>query len=119
MMEQTASYDEVKAWQEGMSLAETVLRQTKERPQEAEMLFRAIENDVISIPASIAEGWVVRYSTKEIRVHLTNARSAMLRLETHLMLAHRLDLLSREQMDLLWPMTQSTSGLVTALFKSL
>ncbi|MDB5035988.1 MAG: four helix bundle protein [Chlorobi bacterium] len=117
-MEQTASYDEVKAWQEGMTLAETVLRQTTARPDGADVLFREIEKDVISIPASIAEGWVVRYSTKEIRAHLNNARSAMLRLETHLMLAHRLDLLSREQMDLLWPMTQNTSGLVTALLKS-
>ncbi len=119
MIEQTHSYDDLKAWQEATTLAVEVLRNTPAYPSAAHTLATETLQTAIQIPASIAEGWIDRFTTKEIRRHLGIARGSLVRLEIQLILALRLEYLTRQQMDAIWPLTQSTGSLVAALLKSL
>jgi len=118
-MEQTQSYDELKAWQEAMSLAAEVYRAVPVYPDYASALATATGATAVEITTSIAEGWASRYTTKEMRAHLQRARKELYRLENQLMLAMRLGYITSERMDRIWPMTQTTGSYLGALLRML
>lgn len=81
----------------------------------------AVETDrtAISIPATIAEACGMQESSmKEFRNRLYDANVLLMRLETLLILAHRLEYISREEMDIVWPKTQETSKLLIGLIRA-
>ena len=118
-MEQIKSYDELKAWQEAMTLAAETHRTVRSYPPEGEALGAATGASAVEILTSISDGWASRFTTKEIRAHLQSARRELYRLENQLVLAHRLGYLTRLQMDAIWPMTQSTGQYIAALIRTL
>ena len=106
-------------WQEAMNLVEMVYLKTKTFPKE-EMygLTSQIRRAAVSIPANIAEG-NGRMSRKEYLRFLAVANGSIKELETHLMIAERLNFLTKETMVQLQPQLQSVGRLLTALRKSL
>lgn len=88
------SYKDLDVWQVAMSLAETCYRTTKKFPRdEIYGMTSQIRRAAASIPANIAEGYG-RESTASYIQFLRIAQGSLKELETHLMLAQRVDLLS-------------------------
>jgi four helix bundle protein len=114
------SYSDLKAWQEAMALATEVFRHTRNYPLgEIAALMSDTRRAAAAVAASIAEGWARRSSAKEFKGALHDARASLIQLETYLIIGHRLDYLSREQMDIIWPLTQSTGDTIASLLRTL
>jgi four helix bundle protein len=91
------SYRDLKVWQNGMNLAEQAYQLTHTFPKEELFgLTSQIRRAAASIPANIAEGWG-RQTTGEFRQFLHNAQGSLRELETHFLLALRLNIASKEQ----------------------
>ncbi len=113
------SYDELNAWNDAMALATEVYRHTREYPlAEIAGLTSETRRAASGVPARIAEAWAHRAVAKECRAHLNGARGALMQLETFLILGMRLGYLTREQMDAIWPFTQTTGEGITALLRT-
>ena len=81
----------LRVWQIGMELAEEVYRLSRQFPRhETYGLGGQIQRAVISIPANIAEGHA-RGSTRDFLRYLAIAQGSLAELETHLLLAERLN----------------------------
>jgi four helix bundle protein len=93
------SYQDLQVWQNGMDLAEQAYQLTKPFPKEELFgLTSQIRRAATSIPANIAEGWG-RQTTGEFRQFLHNAQGSLRELETHLLLALRLNLATNDQIQ--------------------
>ena len=87
------NYKELEVWQRAMLLAERAYRETKAFPSEERFgLTSQTRRAAVSVPANIAEGWG-RGSTADYLRFLTIARGSLMELETHLILANRLNML--------------------------
>lgn len=87
------SYQELEVWQVGMSLAEACYRATREFPtSELYGLTTQIRRAAVSVAANIAEGYG-RESTASFIQFLRISQGSVRELETHLILAQRVDLL--------------------------
>ena len=114
-----SSFKDLVVWQEAMNLVEMIYRETKPFPKE-EMygLINQIRRAAVSIPANIAEG-NGRKSRKEYLQFLSVANGSKTELETHLLIAERLNFLTKEKSDQLQVQLQSVGRLLSALRKSL
>ncbi|MFU8847960.1 MAG: four helix bundle protein [Opitutales bacterium] len=113
------SFKDLIAWQEAMNLVELVYRETKTFPKEELFgLTSQTRRSAVSIPANIAEGYG-RESRKEYLQFLAIARGSLTELETHLLIATRVNYLAPETMNKLQPQLTSVGKLLTALRKSL
>jgi four helix bundle protein len=100
-------------------LATEVFRHTRNYPLgEIAALMSDTRRAAAGIAAAIAEGWARRSSTKEFKASLLEARSSLMQLETYLIIGHRLEYLGRDEMDEIWPLTQSTGEAIGALMRS-
>ncbi len=87
----TRDFRGLRVWQTGMELAEKVYQLSRQFPKhETYGLGGQIQRAAISIPANIAEGHA-RGSTKDFLRHLAIAQGSLAELETHLLLAERLN----------------------------
>jgi four helix bundle protein len=86
------SYRDLRVWQEAMSLAETCYRLTRNFPKE-ELFGMAsqIRRSSASIAANIAEGHG-REQTRSFIHFLRMAQGSLKELETHLLLAERVEI---------------------------
>lgn len=115
-----ATYSDLKAWQEAMALATEVFRHTRNYPLgEIAALMSDTRRAAAAIAANIAEGWARQSSAKEFKASLLEARRALMQLETYLIIGLRLEYLTHEQMDLIWPLTQSTGTAINGLIRTL
>ena len=114
------SYADLKAWQEAILLATEVYRHTREYPlAEIAGLTAETRRAAATVAGQIAEGWARRSSTREFRAAITSARGALMQLETYLILGHRLEYLSREAMDSIWPLTQTAAEEIRVLMRAI
>jgi len=98
-MGQINNYKELKVWQKAMDLSESIYRLTRGFPKNEQYgIISQIQRSVSSIAANIAEGWG-RGMTKEYILFLRIARGSLTELETHLILAHRLGYVEREELN--------------------
>lgn len=112
-------YRELKVWQMSMDLADRCYQATRGFPKEELFgLTRQIRRAAVSIPANIAEGQG-RQGTKEFLNHLSIAKGSLLELETHLLLSHRVKLLSNEDMEALLDLTDQVGRMLSGLRRSL
>jgi four helix bundle protein len=82
-----------------MNLAETVWRLTRAFPREELFgLTSQARRAASSIPANLAEGWG-RRGQKEFRHFIHIAQGSLRELETHLLLAQRVDLATPAQVN--------------------
>jgi len=100
-------------------MVEMIYLQTRNFPKE-EMygLTSQIRRAAVSIPANIAEGHG-RKSRKEYLHFLSIANGSIAELETHLLIAERLRLMTKEVAEQLQTQLQSVRRLLAAMRKSL
>ncbi|MCF7790538.1 MAG: four helix bundle protein [Victivallales bacterium] len=112
-------YKDLIVWQKAMDLVEMVYQATRQFPKEEIYgLTSQIRRAAVSIPSNIAEGQA-RNSTAEFRNFLSIARGSLAELETQLLITHRLNYLSKEQMLQLMNIHQEISKMIPALMSKL
>jgi len=85
------NFRSLKVWQLGMQIVEDVYRLSRQFPKyETYGLCSQIQRAAVSIPANIAEGHAMG-SSKEFSRFLAIAQGSLAELETHLLLAERLE----------------------------
>ncbi len=112
-------YRDLEVWQLAMDLAERCYRLTNRFPR-AELfgLSGQIRRAAGSVPANLAEGHG-RQHTKEFINHISIARGSLKELETHLILAQRVELLDEEALQELMARTDRISRMLAGLRASL
>jgi four helix bundle protein len=102
-----------------MDLAEQCYRVTRTFPKEELFgMTSQIRRAAASIPANIAEGQG-RQHTSEFLNFLSIARGSLKEVETHLILAQRVELLTSAQLEPVLTLADRVSQMLTALRKAL
>ena len=113
------NYTDLIAWQKAMGLAESTYRATALLPLDERFgLSAQMRRAAVSIPANIAEGQG-RRTRGEFGNQLSIAHGSIRELETHVMLAERLELLEAPVTQALLGRLGEVGRLVTGLQKSL
>lgn len=113
------SYRDLRVWQIAMSVAEQCYRQTKSFPREELFgLTSQIRRAASSIAANIAEGHG-RETTGSFIQFLRIAQGSTKELETHLLLAQRVQLLNPAAADTLLASADEIGKMLRALIRSL
>lgn len=113
------SYQELKVWQKSIELVEQIYRVTKSYPKEELYgLTSQTRRAAVSIPANIAEG----YARKHRQEYIQFARIAFgsgAELETHLIIARRLQLASVQDIEGCQVLLNEVMRMLNALINSL
>jgi four helix bundle protein len=113
------SYRDLRVWQDAMSLAEACYLLTKGFPRKEMFgMTSQIRRAAASIPANIAEGHG-RENTKPFIQHLRIAQGSLKELETHLLLAGRVSLISQGKIDPVFGSCQSLGRMLRTLIRQL
>ncbi|MFA5191548.1 MAG: four helix bundle protein [Verrucomicrobiia bacterium] len=112
-------YRDLQVWQKAIELVESVYKLTKTFPAEERFgLASQLQRAAVSIPANIAEGYG-RSHLGDYLHHLSIGRGSLAELETHLVIAVRLKILSREDTLDAWNLSQRVGQMLTKLIQSL
>lgn len=113
------SYQDLRVWQEAMSLAEIVYRLTKRFPRDELLgLTSQMRRASVSIPANIAEGYG-RESTGSYVQFLRVSQGSLKELETHALLANRVGILADLDLERVLALAGTTGKMLRALIRSL
>ncbi|MFB3921622.1 MAG: four helix bundle protein [Terriglobia bacterium] len=113
------SYRDLEVWQKAMDLVVESYRLTNFFPKsETYGLASQIRRSAASVPANIAEGHG-REHLGDYLHHLSVANGSLMELETHILVAGRLDYVSREQVDRILGMTGEVGRMLAGLIRSL
>lgn len=113
------SYRDLQVWQKAIELVESVYKLTRTFPAEERFgLASQLQRAAVSIPANIAEGYG-RSHLGDYLHHLSIGRGSLAELETHLVIAVRLKILSREDTVDAWNLSQRVGQMLTKLIQSL
>ena len=113
------SYRDLRVWQEAMNLAEACYRGTRIFPtEELYGMIAQIRRASASIPANIAEGYGRRTRGEYIQF-LYIAQGSLKELETHLLLAIRVELASSQTINPILRSCESVGKLLLALIRAL
>ena len=95
---ESRGHKNLKVWQKAMDLAEEIYGETKKfPPSETYGLSKQLRRSVVSIPANIAEG-SGREHKREFLHFISIAKGLLRELETHLLIAGRLNYLPEEKL---------------------
>ena len=112
-------YRDLKVWQLGMDVATAVYVLAREFPrQEIYGLTSQMQRAAVSIPANLAEGHA-RSTTKDFLRFVGIAQGSLAELETHLLLAERLDYSSPDRIAEMMLTLDELGRMLRALQKSL
>lgn len=113
------NYRDLLVWQKAMDVVVESYRLAKLLPKsEAYGLASQMQRAAVSIPANIAEGQG-RKHLGDYLYHLSVANGSLAELETHLILASRLSLLSGRSIEPLLVLTDGVGKMLTGLRTSL
>ena len=114
-----SSFRDLRVWQAGIDLVESVYRVTPAfLKHELYGLAGQMQRAAVSVPSNIAEGHT-RAHNKEYLHHVSIAQASLAELQTQLEIAMRLDYCSREQYDHLFGQAASVSRQLYALRNAL
>jgi len=114
-----SSYRDLRVWQLAMDLVVDCYRTVKLFPRHEQFgLTSQLQRAAVSIPANIAEGHGRAY-TKEYLRHIAIARGSLVELETHLIIAERLNYCDKIKLEELLEKTGSIGRMLTNLRRSL
>ncbi|MGH9438209.1 MAG: four helix bundle protein, partial [Terriglobia bacterium] len=106
-------------WERAMDLVLGSDKLTNSFPKaETYGLVSQIRRAAVSIPANIAEGHGREHLGDYLR-HLSIANGSLMELETHVLIAGRLDFVKREQMEPVLILAAEVGKMLTGLTKSL
>ncbi|HEV2498497.1 MAG TPA: four helix bundle protein [Terriglobia bacterium] len=113
------SYRDLKVLERVMDLVLESYKLTSSFPKaEVYGLISQIRRAAVSIPANIAEGHGREHLGDYLR-HLSVANGSLMELETHLLIAGRLDYVKREQMEPALRLAAEVGKMLSGLTKSL
>jgi len=113
------SYRELEVWQKAMDLVVICYQMTKNFPKnETYGLAGQLQRAAVSIPANIAEGRQRQYS-KEFLQHLSIAYGSLAEVETHVLIAGRLNYIDKAQTDDLLNKTAEVGRMLNGLRRSI
>ena len=113
------SYQDLRVWQDAMTLAETCYRLTREFPRDELFgLTAQIRRSSASIPANIAEGRG-REHTRSFIQYLRISQGSLKELETHLLLAERVGITTAQGIAPALELCQGVGKMLRALIRSL
>jgi four helix bundle protein len=118
-LDSISSYRDLKIWQRGMDLVETVYQLSSSFPDsERYGLTSQVRRAAVSIPSNVAEGWG-RSSTKQFVHQLDIARASLYEVETQLLIGERLGFLNEEHVSAALSNSEVLSRMLLALMRSL
>jgi len=96
------SYKDLIAWQKAMQFVVVIYRETRQFPKEERYgLTNQLRRAAVSVPSNIAEGQA-RFSQKEFKHFLSQARGSLVEIETQLLISQSLGYLpAKSTQDLL------------------
>jgi four helix bundle protein len=113
------SYRELLVWQKSMDMAEACYQLTAEFPRDEMYGMTAqVRRAAVSVPANIAEGHG-RENTGSFVQFLRVAQGSLKELETHLLLAGRVGLVTAEKYAPLLAECETTGKMLRSLIRSL
>ena len=113
------TYKELKVWQKAIDLVEQGYLLTKSFPSEERFgLVSQMRRAAVSVPANIAEGYGRTHRGDYLR-YLSVSRGSLLELETHLVIAGRLGLVSKDVEKDLEQRVQEVDRMLYGLIESL
>jgi four helix bundle protein len=113
------SYQDLRVWQVGMEIAVLCYRLTQSFPKEELYgLTSQIRRAAASVPANMAEGYGREYR-KEYVQFLRIAQGSLKELETHLLLAARVDLTTRAAVEPILIQCDSLGKMLRNLLRAL
>jgi four helix bundle protein len=112
-------YRDLRVWQDAMTLAEVCYRLTGGFPREEVFgLSAQIRRAAVSIAANIAEGHG-RENTQSFIQYLRIAQGSLKELETHLMLAERVNIAANSKTDVILVQCENLGKMVRSLIRAL
>jgi four helix bundle protein len=113
------SYRDLLVWQKSMDLVVACYKLAKELPQdELYGLVSQIRRAAVYVPANIAEGHGRRQLGDYLR-HLSIASGSLTELETHLLIAVRLNYLQAEELKPVWNVAMEVGRMLSGLTEKL
>ncbi len=113
------SYRDLVAWQKAMRLVTAIYRETKTFPvEERYRLTSQLRRAAVSVPSNIAEGQA-RFSAREFRRFLSNARGSLVEIETQIEIATNLGFLGRDESSSLRRQTAELGRILNGLLASI
>lgn len=113
------SYRDLEVWQKSVELVISAYQLAKQLPDEEKYgLISQIRRAAVSIPANIAEGYGSTYRGEYLR-HLSIAKGSLYELETHFVIAVRLNFVDREETKNIWDIAQDVGKMLNRLMQSL
>ena len=113
------SYRDLAVWARAMDIVEVCYKLSKQIPQsEIYGLISQIRRAAVSIPANIAEGYG-RKTLGEYIQHLSIANGSLQELETHLMIAGRLDYVNEDDIFPALEACSEIDGMLAGLIQKL
>jgi len=113
------NYRDLEVWKKSMELVVAVCKLTRHYPADERFGLTAQSRDAAtSIPSNIAEGYG-RLHRGDYLHHLSIAKGSLAELETQLILAVRLEFVSKAQVLESWELSQRVGRMLTRLMDSL
>ena len=113
------SYRELDVWKKAIDLVEELYRVTRLFPKDEQfVLVSQMRRSAISIPSNIVEGYG-RKDRGDYRRHVSIANGSLKELETQVIIAGRLSLAERDELDLSWQLLQDVGKMLSRLLSSL
>jgi four helix bundle protein len=117
--EGSSAYRKLEVWQEAMTLVELVYKLAQKLPPDERYgLISQMQRAAVSVPANIAEGSGRYYPAEYVRYLLT-ARGSLMELETHVLIAERLKLVTVSDNRSFWTGSQRVGRLLNGLIRAL
>jgi four helix bundle protein len=109
------SYRELEVWKRGIDMVVAVYATSKKFPADEKYgLQSQLRRAAVSVPANIAEGYG-RKHRKEYLNHLSIAQGSLTEMETHLIIALRLDYVTRSDLQPVWALAQEVGKMLNKL----
>lgn len=113
------SYRDLIAWQKAMQLVTNIYQSTQEFPKEERYgLTNQLRRAAVSVPSNIAEGQA-RFSQKEFKHFLSQARGSLVEIETQLLISKSLGYLSETSTRVLMDAASELGRILNGLIASI
>ena len=117
--QEITTYQDLRVWQEAMSLAESCYRLALSFPKDEMFgLISQIRRSAASVPANIAEGHG-RENTQSFIQFLRISQGSLKELETHMLLSERVGIVTQTEIDPPLEQCCATGKMLRALIRAL